>query len=374
MIQTQTLGELLSRPAVPITASTRRAGEPAPEQAEAPRDRLDRPLRSLRVSLIDMCNLRCTYCMPGEEYVWLPREDILDVEETGRLVEAFTGLGVDKVRLTGGEPLMRREVRQVIERLAGISVINDISLTTNGVLLARHAAGLADAGLHRLTVSLDTLRADRFRQLTRRDDLHHVLKGIDVARAAGLENLKINTVVTRGFNDDELADLIEFGADSGAEVRFIEYMDVGGATQWSLDRVVSKQEMLESLRKQFGPIQELSKNGSAPADRYVLPDGTIFGVIASTTDPFCRTCDRSRLTADGVWFLCLYAADGLDLRSPLRAGASIDDIRELIEERWTGRGDRGAEERAELNSLRGPLYQIEDLRKDPHREMHTRGG
>ncbi|UCC82682.1 MAG: GTP 3',8-cyclase MoaA [Gemmatimonadota bacterium] len=374
MIQAQTLGELLSKPAVPIATSAHRDGAPRPEQTQAPRDRLDRPLRSLRVSLIDMCNLRCNYCMPGEEYAWLPRDDILDVEETGRLVEAFTGLGVEKVRLTGGEPLMRREVRQVVERLAGIPQIRDISLTTNGVLLARHAEGLAEAGLHRLTVSLDTLQADRFRRLTRRDDLHHVLKGIEAAHSAGLENLKINTVVMRGFNDDELADLIEFGTESGAEVRFIEYMDVGGATQWSLDRVVSKQQMLESLRQRFGPIQELSRNGTAPADRYALPDGTVFGVIASTTDPFCRTCDRSRLTADGVWFLCLYAADGLDLRSPLRGGASIDEIKDLIAEKWMQRSDRGAEERAELNSLRGPLYQIEDLRKDPHREMHTRGG
>ncbi len=326
------------------------------------------------MSLIDMCNLRCTYCMPGEEYAWLPRDDILDVEETGRLVEAFTVLGVDKVRLTGGEPLMRREVRQVVERLAGVPQINDISLTTNGVLLARHAEALAGAGLHRLTVSLDTLRADRFRELTRRDDLHHVLEGIDAARSAGLENLKINTVVTRGFNDDELAHLIQFGAEVGAEVRFIEYMDVGGATQWSIERVVSKQEILESLGRRFGPIQQLSENGTAPADRYTLPDGTVFGIIASTTDPFCLTCDRSRLTADGVWFLCLYAADGLDLRSPLREGASTDEIRQLIAEKWARRSDRGAEERAELNSLRGPLYQIEDLRKDPHREMHTRGG
>jgi cyclic pyranopterin phosphate synthase len=364
----------LSRPAAPSTASAEKAREQAPEQALAPRDRLDRPLRSLRVSLIDMCNLRCNYCMPGEEYAWLPRDDILDVEETGCLVEAFAGLGVTKVRLTGGEPLMRREVRQVVERLAGIPQINDISLTTNAVLLARHAEALADAGLHRLTVSLDTLRADRFRELTRRDDLHHVLNGIEAARSAGLDELKINTVVMRGFNDDELADLIEFGVEAGVEVRFIEYMDVGGATQWSIDRVVSKQEILESLRRRFGHIQELSENSTAPADRYALSDGTVFGIIASTTDPFCRTCDRSRLTADGVWFLCLYAADGLDLRSPLRDGASTDEIRELIAERWTQRSDRGAEERAELNSLRGPLYQIEDLREDPHREMHTRGG
>jgi molybdenum cofactor biosynthesis enzyme MoaA len=147
--------------------------------------------------------------------------------------------------------------------------------------------------------------------------------------------------VTRGFNDDELAHLIQFGAEVGAEVRFIEYMDVGGATQWSIERVVSKQEILESLGRRFGPIQQLSENGTAPADRYTLPDGTVFGIIASTTDPFCLTCDRSRLTADGVWFLCLYAADGLDLRSPLREGASTDEIRQLIAEKWARRSDRG---------------------------------
>lgn len=368
------MGELLTRPVAPTTASEEEASELRSRDRRAPRDRLDRPLRSLRVSLIDMCNLRCTYCMPGEEYVWLPREDILDVEETGRLVEAFTGLGVDKVRLTGGEPLMRREVNQVVERLASIPEIVDLSLTTNGVLLARNAEALAAAGLHRLTVSLDTLRPDRFRELTRRDDLSYVLKGLEAARAAGLSKLKINTVVMRGFNDDELIDLIEFGNEFDAEVRFIEYMDVGGATQWSLDRVVSKQQMLDSLERRYGPIRELGESSSAPADRYKLPDGTVFGLIASTTEPFCRTCDRSRLTADGVWFLCLYAADGLDLRSPLRDGASIEEVRELIAQKWKGRSDRGAEERAQLNSLRGPLYQIEDLRKDPHREMHTRGG
>jgi len=368
------MGELLTRPPVPSSASADRAAEAAPEHGTIPIDRLARPLRSLRLSLIDMCNLRCTYCMPGEEYVWLPRDDILNVEETGRLVEAYTGLGVDKLRLTGGEPLMRREVSRIVARLARLPEIRDLSLTTNGVLLARHAEALADAGLHRLTVSLDTLRADRFRALTRRDDLRHVLTGIEAARSAGLAKLKINTVVMRGFNDDELADLIEFGAEVGAEVRFIEYMDVGGATQWSIDRVFSKQQMLESLRRRFGHIQELSKNGCAPADRYTLRDGTVFGIIASTTDPFCRTCDRSRLTADGVWFLCLYAAEGLDLRSPLREGASTAELRTLIADAWNQRDDRGAEERAELNSLRGPLYQIEDLRKDPHREMHTRGG
>ncbi|UCC72135.1 MAG: GTP 3',8-cyclase MoaA [Gemmatimonadota bacterium] len=361
----------MSRPADPLAAPSQAA--PA-ARLEAPKDALARPLNSLRVSLIDTCNLRCNYCMPGEDYVWLPWDDILDVDETGRLVEAFTGLGVDKVRLTGGEPLMRREVEQVVERLATIPGIRDLSLTTNGLLLARHAEALARAGLHRATVSLDTLRADRFRQLTRRDGLHHVLDGIEAASCAGLGRLKINTVVIRGFNDDELVGLIEFGKQAGAEVRFIEYMDVGGATQWSIDRVVARRQMLAALEEHFGPIRELSENGSAPANHYCLPDGTVFGIIASTTEPFCRTCDRSRLTADGVWFLCLYAAEGLDLRTPLRDGASTGELRELIAGTWIGRTDRGAEERARLNSLRGPLYQIEDLRKDPHREMHTRGG
>jgi cyclic pyranopterin phosphate synthase len=357
-----------------LSRSASKARAPSTESAIQTLDRLGRPLKSLRLSLIDMCNLRCDYCMPEEEYVWLPRADMLSVDELERLVGVFTSLGVDKVRLTGGEPLMRREVEEIVERLAANREIDDLSLTTNGVLLARHAGPLARAGLDRITVSLDTLRPERFKQLTRRDDLHHVIRGIEAAREAGLRGTKINTVVIRGYNDDELVELIEFGRRAGAEVRFIEYMDVGGATRWSLDRVVSRHEMLERLAERLGPIQPLGENGSAPASRYALADGTLFGIIASTTEPFCRTCDRSRVTADGVWLLCLYAARGVDLRTPLREGASAGELRQLIVDHWTGRDDRGAEERARLNSLRGPLYQIEDLRQDPHREMHTRGG
>ncbi len=347
---------------------------PVADRATRLTDRLGRPLGSLRVSVIDMCNLRCTYCMPEEEYTWLPRDDMLTVEEIGRTVKAFTDLGVEKVRLTGGEPLMRREVSEIVERLAANPDVRDLSLTTNGVLLARHAERLQRAGLDRVTVSLDTLRLDRFRQLTRRDDLDHVIRGIDAARSAGMTGMKFNTVVIRGFNDDELVEMIEFARERSAEVRFIEYMDVGGATRWSMDLVVSKREMIERLERHYGPIRELGGNGRAPADRYVLPDGTVFGTIASTTEPFCRTCDRSRITADGVWLLCLYAAKGVDLRTPVREGATTAEIRELIAETWQERADRGAEKRAELNSARGPLYQIEDLRRDPHREMHTRGG
>ncbi|UCF21081.1 MAG: GTP 3',8-cyclase MoaA [Gemmatimonadota bacterium] len=336
-------------------------------------DRLGRPLRSLRLSLIDMCNLRCNYCMPADEYIWLPREDILTVDEICRLVGLFTECGVDKVRLTGGEPLMRRELVQIVERLAANPRISDLSLTTNAVQLGRRAESLKAAGLGRVTVSLDTLRRDRFRQLTRRDQLDQVIEGIEAARRAGFEGLKINTVIMRGYNDDELIDLLEFGKRTRSEVRFIEYMDVGGATQWSMDRVVSRGEMLEKLEARYGAIERLSANGSAPADRYVLGDGTVFGVIASTTEPFCRTCDRSRVTADGLWFLCLYASSGIDLRTPLREAAPPEEIVSLIADAWAGRVDRGAEERRGL-SQRGPLYQIEDLRKDPHREMHTRGG
>jgi cyclic pyranopterin phosphate synthase len=337
-------------------------------------DRLGRSLKSLRVSLIDMCNLRCDYCMPEEEYVWLPRDDILTVDEVGRLVGAFAELGVEKVRLTGGEPLMRREVAQVVERLAEASGLRDLSMTTNGVLLGRHAERLRRAGLHRITVSLDTLRSDRFRQLTRRDQLSQVIVGIEAAADAGFRSLKINTVVIRGYNDDEIIELIEFGKRTGAEVRFIEYMDVGGATRWTLDLVVPRAEILARLAEHYGEVVGVGENGTAPANRYALPDGTVFGVIASTTEPFCRTCDRSRITADGLWFLCLYAANGLDLRTPLRDGASTEELQRLITETWKERADRGAEERKRLNSLRGPLYQIEDLRQDPHREMHTRGG
>src|SRR5262245_65942441 len=202
-------------------------------------DRHARPLRNLRLSVTDRCNLRCSYCMPEAEYAWLPREDILHFEEIGRLVDAFTGLGVDKVRLTGGEPLVRRDLSHLVSILSGKLALKDIALTTNGILLAEQAAGLKQAGLHRVTVSLDTLDSRRFHALTRFDELPRVLAGIDAAVYAGFSNLKIDAVVIRGVNDDEIVPLLERGKDWRAEVRFIEYMDVGGATRWSFDKVVS---------------------------------------------------------------------------------------------------------------------------------------
>jgi cyclic pyranopterin phosphate synthase len=336
-------------------------------------DVFGRPLRNLRVSVTDRCNLRCQYCMPEEHYVWLPRADILSFEEISRLVDCFTDLGVDRVRLTGGEPLMRHDLPVLVRLLAAKPALRDLALTSNGVLLAEQAAALAAAGLRRITVSLDTLRPDRFEALTRRAGLDQVVNGIAAARAAGLRPLKLDTVVMRGINDDELADLIEFGRTVEAEVRFIEYMDVGGATHWSAARVYPRAAILDDLTRRYGPIRPLREESAAPAERYRLPDGTVFGIIASTTAPFCRACDRARLTADGMWYLCLYARAGIDLRAALRAGASREELTALIAGGWRARRDRGAEERLARRD-RTPLHPASELRRDPHLEMHTRGG
>jgi len=335
-------------------------------------DTLGRPLRNLRLSVTDRCNLRCEYCMPEAEYEWLPREDVLHFEEISTLVDVFIAHGVDRLRLTGGEPLLRRDMPALVRMLAGKPGLNDLALTTNGVLLADQIDALAAAGLRRITVSLDTLHADRFKALTRFDELARVHEGMAAAsRVFG--RFKIDSVVIKGVNDDELVDLVEYGKSAGAEVRFIEYMDVGGATKWSPARVVTRQEMLARLSARYGAVAPIVEESSAPADRYALPDGTTFGIISSTTEPFCASCDRSRLTADGMWYLCLYATQGIDLRAPLRAGARPEDLAALIKAGWTRRDDRGAEERLELGERRA-FVPVKALKKDPHLEMHTRGG
>jgi cyclic pyranopterin phosphate synthase len=312
--------------------------------------------------------------MPEAEYTWLPRASILTFEEIGRLAHIFGTLGVAKVRLTGGEPLLRQGLPALVSMLSGQQELTDLALTTNGMLLSRNAATLRAAGLGRLTISLDTLRPERLLAFARSDRHADILAGIAAATAAGFTRIKVNTVVIRGFNDDEVVDLLEFGREHGLEIRFIEYMDVGGATQWSMEQVVSRGEVLDIIARRYGRVEaELSGDLAAPAERFRLPDGTRFGIIASTTAPFCRSCDRSRLTADGTWLLCLYAADGLDLRAPLRDGASDDEIAATIRQHWMDRADRGAEERLAA-SERGPLYHLDGLRADPHREMHTRGG
>jgi cyclic pyranopterin phosphate synthase len=310
--------------------------------------------------------------MPEAEYVWLPRRDLLTFEEISTLVDVFTDLGVDKVRLTGGEPLLRRDLPTLVEMLSA-KPLRDLAMTTNGVLLAGHVDKLKEAGLQRITVSLDTLRADRSKTLSQRATHPSVLKGIASIAPAGFTGTKIDTVALNGINDDELVDLVEFGRTVPAEVRFIEYMDVGGATTWSPERVLSRAEMLTRLSAHYGPITPLPNEDGAPADRFELPDGTTFGIVSSTTKPFCATCDRSRLTADGLWYLCLYAMEGVNLRDPLREGASKAELTRLITEAWTARTDRGAVDRlAERDRL--PFVPLTALKLDPHLEMHTRGG
>ena len=338
-------------------------------------DTFARPLGSLRISVTDRCNLRCRYCMPEDEYVWLPRASILSFEEITRVAGVFASLGAAKVRLTGGEPLLRHDLPALVTMLRRNARIADLALTTNGLLLAKQAAALRDAGLGRVTVSLDTLRPDRMTDFAKSDRHADVLAGIAASRAAGFAGLKLNTVVIRGYNDDELEALVEYGRTVGAEVRFIEYMDVGGATRWTPEQVVSRREMLDRLTARFGPVTPFSDpaNPAAPAERFRLADGSTFGIIASTTAPFCGSCDRSRLTADGTWLLCLYAEKGVDLREPLRAGATDQELATLIRATWSARTDRGAEARLAL-AERGSLHPRERLRADPHREMHTRGG
>ena len=332
-----------------------------------------RPMGSLRLSVTDRCNLRCHYCMPEDEYLWLPREDVLSFEEISQLADLFGELGVDRLRLTGGEPLLRRDLPALVAALAEKPWVRDLALTTNGVLLKDAIDDLKRAGLRRLTVSLDTLQRDRFKRLTRTDALEAVLAGIEASRTAGFADLKIDTVITRGANDDELVALVEFAREAQAEIRFIEYMDVGGATAWRPESVVSRREMLASLSEHYGAIQPIDETSSAPAERFRLPDGLSFGIISSTTQPFCRTCDRARLTADGVLLLCLYAQHGTDLRRPLRAGASRDTLLNLVRAVWAGRADRGAEERLRVRE-RGAYIPLRVLKRDAHLEMHTRGG
>jgi cyclic pyranopterin phosphate synthase len=338
-------------------------------------DTLNRPLRSLRLSVTDRCNLRCAYCMPEEDYSWLKSPEILSFEELSALVDRFAALGVTAVRLTGGEPLVRRELPTLIALLASKPALADLSLTTNGVLLRQQAQGLRAAGLHRLTVSLDTLVPQRFRALTRRDSHAEVLEGIGAAAAARFPGgLKLDTVVMRGINDDELVPLLDFAAHHGAELRFIEYMDVGGATRWSPRQVVPRSELLSRLGAQLGPIAAVPEVSSAPAQRFTLADGRRFGIIASTTAPFCSSCDRARLTADGLWLTCLYATEGVDLKAALRSGMSAAQLEALIAGAWGRRADRGAEARLALREARAPLKSAAELQRDPHLEMHTRGG
>ncbi|MCS7168622.1 MAG: GTP 3',8-cyclase MoaA [Gemmatales bacterium] len=314
---------------------------------------------NLRISVTDRCNLRCTYCMP-EDVVFLPRQELLTYEEITRFVRLLVPLGVTKLRLTGGEPLVRRDLDKLIAQLRQIPGIRDLSLTTNGILLAEQAECLYHAGLRRINISLDTLRPDVFRHLTRREGLERVLEGIRVARRLGFHPIKINAVSIRGVTEDEVIPLAQFAREHGLELRFIEYMPIG-AGHWERSKVYFAEEILQQLQRTFGPLRPvLEGDGTTPAQEWEYPDGGRVGIIASVSRPFCHRCNRLRLTADGKLRYCLFALEETDIKSLLRGGASDDEIvlavRQCVWAKWEG-------------------HQINTARFiKPTRTMHTIGG
>lgn len=307
---------------------------PAPVAGSGPLvDRFGRVHRDLRISLTDRCSLRCTYCMPAEGVEWLSKDSILTTDELERVARVAAGLGITEVRLTGGEPLLRRDVVDVVRRMTQISGPDgplDVSITTNGLRLVELARPLAEAGLSRANVSLDTLRPDRFLALTRRNRLGDVLAGIDAARAAGLDPVKINAVAMRGVNDDELVDLVRFAADRGAQMRFIEQMPLDAGHTWSRVEMVRGEEILDRLSEAF-TLTPVGERGASPAELWQVDGGpTTVGVIASVTAPFCGSCDRVRLTADGQLRSCLFARTESDLLPLLRGEATDADVAALM--------------------------------------------
>lgn len=320
--------------------------------AGAPRDRLQRPLRDLRISVMDRCNFRCPYCMPEDKYHkdfrFLHSAERLGFEEILRLTQVFAGLGVQKLRITGGEPLLRPNLSDLIGDLSRIEGIEDLALTTNGALLAQHAAALKAAGLSRVTVSLDSLDEKTFVAMNGgRGTLARVLEGIDEAIAAGLMPLKINTVVIRGLNDGGVLDLVERYRGTGVIVRFIEYMDVGTINHWRREDTVPSRELLVRIGARW-PLRPAVRNYHGEvASRYVFEDGGgEIGFVSSVTEPFCGSCTRARLSSDGQLFTCLFGSARTDLRGPLRAGASDAELRELVMGVWQRREDRYSELRA----------------------------
>jgi cyclic pyranopterin phosphate synthase len=339
------------------------------DDGSQPRDRRGRMLSDLRISVLDRCNFRCPYCMPEDQYPrdheFLSKADRLRFEEIERLAAIFARLGVHKLRLTGGEPLLRRELPDLVRRLAAIPGIDDLALTTNGSLLAAQAERLRAAGLKRITLSIDTLDADTFRTMSGgRGDIGTVLAAIAAAERAGFMPLKINCVVMRGTNDGQLLDLLEHFRGSGHIVRFIEYMDVGTCNDWTRDLVVPSKELRERIAARW-PLVDLQPNwGGEVARRHGFADGAgEIGFISSVTDPFCGDCSRARLSADGRLYTCLFANTGYDLRGPLRAGASDADIGGLIRSVWNARDDRYSEIRSEATQA-----------SREHVEMYAIGG
>jgi len=317
-----------------------------------PLDTLGRPLHDLRVSVTDRCNFRCVYCMPkeifGKDFQFLPRAEILSFEEIERLVRIFVGLGVQKIRLTGGEPLVRRDLERLVEKLAALGDL-DLTLTTNGSLLAQKANALAAAGLKRITVSLDSLDDATFRAMNDVDfPVAKVLAGIEAAHGAGLAPIKINMVTKRGVNESSIVPMARYFKGTGMTLRFIEFMDVGSTNGWRLDDVVPAREIVAMIDREM-PLEPMAPayRGEV-ANRYRYKDGSgEIGIIASVTQPFCADCTRARLSADGSLYTCLFATEGHDLRALVRGGASDDEVAKAIATVWTERTDRYSELRSE---------------------------
>jgi len=332
-------------------------------------DQFGRRLHDLRISVTDRCNFRCPYCMPaevfGESYKFLPKGEILTFEEIARLTGIFAGLGVSKIRVTGGEPLLRNGLHLLIEMLANIEGVEDLTLTTNGYLLASQARQLKDAGLKRITVSLDTLDEETFKEMNGRGfDTKRVLEGIQAASEAGLSPIKINSVVQKGVNDHTLVDLARHFKGTGHIVRFIEYMDVGNRNGWKWDQVVPAEEIVRLIGAEM-PLEPVESNYPGEvANRFRYRDGQgEIGVIASVTQPFCAGCTRARISTDGRLFTCLFAGQGISLRDPLRDGADDTQMAEIISNVWSLRTDRYSEERTELaanqNAGQNPPQKVE---------------
>jgi cyclic pyranopterin phosphate synthase len=354
-----TLGRVI--PLVEVSAadsadhSSRVAEVPA---SELPlRDTRQRPLRDLRISVTDRCNFRCVYCMPkevfGKDYAFLPRRELLSFEEIERVARVFVGLGVEKIRLTGGEPLLRMELEYLVERLATLRTAHgddvDLTLTTNGSLLSRKAASLRDAGLKRISVSLDAMDEAVFNQMNGVDyPAALVLEGIEAAQRVGLAPVKVNMVVKRGVNDTQILPMARYFRGTGVEVRFIEFMDVGMSNGWNMESVVRSSEVLRTINAAFPLVSTSRDKPSDTSVRFRYADGQgVIGVISSVTQPFCGACTRLRLSADGQLFTCLFASRGLDIRSPMRNGGSDDALRRLVADLWIRRADRYSERRGE---------------------------
>ena len=328
-------------------------------------DTMGRPLKDLRISVTDRCNFRCTYCMPaeifGESYKFLPKNEILSFEEIARLARIFVEFGVNKLRITGGEPLLRTDLHKLIAMLTGMPGLEDLTLTTNAFLLPQQAQQLKDAGLQRVTISLDTLDDEVFKEMNGRGiSIDRGLQGIDAAAAVGLAPIKINAVVQKGVNDHTVVDLARHFKGSGHIVRFIEYMDVGNRNGWKWDQVVPAAEIVQQIDAEM-PLEPVDSNYPGEvANRYRYRDGQgEIGVISSVSQPFCANCTRSRLSTDGKLYTCLFASTGVSLRDEMRAGASDDDLRNLITRIWTRRTDRYSEERTELASLQNVPAKVE---------------